>query len=100
MRQSKPKPSAAISGGTEPGFTLNKLRHDDFHEVCGLTENYKTIVADAAHFDCPFKAGDFVLTPTGRGTLTGFAIDTDTMKPSPFARVNGRLYHVSTLQRA
>ena len=105
MRQPKPKPSAAISGGTEPGFTLHKLRHDDFHEICGLVESVKTMIPDDPTImwttdKALFSPGDLVETPEGKGLVTGFAVDVDTLKPSPFARVNGRLFHVDVLKHA
>jgi hypothetical protein len=85
---------------SEPGFTLNKLNPDDFHEICGLSETVRNIVPDAPYFDCPFRVGAVVITPEGRGELTGFAIDSETNEVSPYARVGGRLYHVKVLQRA
>ncbi len=89
------KPSGVISGGTEPGFTLNKLRHDDFHAICGLTQDVKIMRPDVQGLlsDC------YVLTPDGlRGIVSGYAVDADTDRVSKFARVNGRLYREDALR--
>ena len=98
MRERGPKPSAVVSGGTEPGFTLHKLRHDDFHEICGLVETFKTIKPDSKNGKLVGKA---VLAPEGfYAVVTGYAVDVDTNEVTRFARVKGRLYHEGVLKRA
>ena len=102
MRERGPAPSCQVSGGTEPGFTLKKLNPDDYHEICGMVENLKTIIPDEDHyFKNPYywRSGQRVLLADGKdGVITGFAVDVDTRETSPFARVDGRLYHVRTLK--
>ena len=90
----------------EPGFTLKKLKHDQFHEVCGLQEEFKSRPRDvnkavfirhefeeSRYRYVQFVKGDRVqcLDET-IGTVDGIATD-DGATPSEFVRVNGRLYH-------
>ena len=105
------RPTCQVSGGTEPGFTLNKLRHDDFHAICGLVDDVKIMRPDVDRHPPMFepysewgirdwRTGETVVLPDGKlGTITGFPVDADTDEVSHFARVDGRLYHLRSLKR-
>jgi hypothetical protein len=84
--------------------TFKVLNPDDYHEITGQSETFKRHEPDAdmlEGFDRgkagQWMRGDRVITPDGEGSITGFAVDKG--KVRPFARVFGRLYHVSILKR-
>ena len=85
---------------------LSKLNPDDFHEIVDAVEEFRIMKADlpAGMYGASsktvaravFRRGDRLRTPDGPGIVDGIATE-DGSTPSPFVRINGRLYHWTKL---
>lgn len=95
---------------SENGFTLKHLKHDDYHEMFDERVSVKRREEDHIGRCAPvfsldscgipdWMSGQPAQLPDGSvGIISGFAVENG--QPQPFARVNGRLYHLSVLRRA
>lgn len=78
---------------------LKHLNPDHYHEIFGEQVSVRRSEPDLTDTDYwigGFLVGMPVFTSDYSGFIEGFAVEDG--KPTAFARVNGRLYHVSVLK--